>query len=168
MLHWAEKGVFMIGPAKSKWVDATIFSIFLVVGLAVAGNAEDVDAEQTAAILDVLDTQTQAWNRGKLEGFMAGYWSSPDLIFTSGGRVNRGWETTIENYRETYGGGQASMGHLSFDEVEVHSLGSEAAWVLGRWQLEREGEGSGGVFTLVFRQISGRWLIVHDHTSVDE
>lgn len=168
MLHWAEKGVFMIGLTRSKWVNVTILSIFLVIGLAVVGNAEDADPQQTAAILDVLDTQTQAWNRGKLEGFMAGYWSSPELIFTSGGRVNRGWETTLEQYRETYGGGKTSMGRLSFDEIEVHSLGPEAAWVLGRWQLEREGASSGGLFTLIFRQISGRWVIVHDHTSVDE
>ncbi|MGB3562305.1 MAG: nuclear transport factor 2 family protein [Thermoanaerobaculia bacterium] len=146
---------------------ASILIMLSVIGVTVAGGAEE-DPEQVAAIVDVLDTQTQAWNGGKLEGFMAGYWESPDLIFTSGGWVNRGWETTLEKYRETYGGGMASMGQLSFEEVEVHSLGAEAAWVLGRWQLQREGESSGGIFTLVFRKISGRWLIVHDHTSVEE
>ena len=95
MLHWLGKGVFMIGLEGSRWVNTAILSILLVIGLPVVGSTEDADPEQTAAILDVLDTQTQAWNRGKLEGFMAGYWSSPDLIFTSGGRVNRGWETTL-------------------------------------------------------------------------
>jgi len=168
MLHWAGKGVFMIGLTKSRWVNAAILSIFLVIGMAVVGNAEDADPQQTAAVLDVLDTQTQAWNRGELEGFMTGYWSSPELIFTSGGRVSRGWEPTLEKYRETYGGGKTSMGRLSFDEIEVHWLGPEAAWMLGRWQLEREEASSGGIFTLIFRQISGRWVIVHDHTSVDE
>ncbi len=168
MLHRAEKGVFMIGLTRSRWVNAAIVSIFLVIGLAVVGNADDADPQQTAAVLDVLDSQAQAWNRGELEGFMAGYWSSPDLIFTSGGQVSRGWEPTLEKYRETYGSEKASMGRLSFDEIEVHSLGPEAAWVLGRWQLEREGPSSGGILTLIFRQISGRWVIVHDHTSVDE
>jgi beta-aspartyl-peptidase (threonine type) len=158
----------MIELARSKWVKVAILSILLGIGLAVVGNTEDAEPQQRAAILDVLDTQTKAWNRGKLKGFMAGYWSSPDLIFTSGGQVSRGWEPTLEKYRETYGGGKASMGRLGFDEVEVYSLGSEAAWVLGRWQLEGEGDTSGGVFTLIFRQISGRWVIVHDHTSVEE
>ena len=149
-------------------MNVAILSIFLMIGMAVVGNAEDKDSQQTAAVLDVLDTQTQAWNRVELEGFMAGYWSSPDLIFTSGGQVSRGWEPTLEKYRETYGGGKASMGRLSFDEIEVRLLGPETAWVLGRWQLEREGASSGGVFTLIFRQISGRWVIVHDHTSVED
>jgi ketosteroid isomerase-like protein len=31
--------------------------------------------------------------------------------------------------------------------------------------LEADGELRGGVFSLVFRRIDGRWLIVHDHTT---
>ncbi len=158
----------MPGVARSRWANVAGFAVFLTIGLFVGGNARNENPQLTAVILDVLDSQSEAWNRGELEGFMAGYWESPDLIFTSGGRVNRGWETTLEKYRETYGGGQASMGKLAFEEVEVYPLGTKAAWVLGRWQLEREGESSGGVFTLVFRKISGRWTIVHDHTSVEE
>src|SRR5215510_6963098 len=33
----------------------------------------------------VLDAQVTAWNAGKLEEFMVGYWRSPDLTFFSGG-----------------------------------------------------------------------------------
>jgi len=32
----------------------------------------------------VLKTQQEAWNRKDLEGFMAGYWNSPDLTFFFG------------------------------------------------------------------------------------
>lgn len=145
-----------------------VFSMFLVMGAAGVGYAGDAEPGMEAEIIDLLDNQVRDWNRGELEGFMAGYWESDDLVFTSGGRVTRGWATTLGQYRETYGGGKESMGTLSFEEVEVFSLGPEAAWVLGRWQLEREGKSSGGVFTLVLRNISGRWRIVHDHTSVDE
>jgi ketosteroid isomerase-like protein len=41
----------------------------------------------------------------------------------------------------------------------------DAAWVLGRWALDRTGQDLEGVFTLVFRRIRGEWVIVHDHTS---
>jgi uncharacterized protein (TIGR02246 family) len=119
-------------------------------------------------VIEVLDRQAAAWNQGDLEAFMDDYWRSPDLLFTSGGRVQRGWQSTLDRYRATYGSAPETMGRLSFSEVEVRALGHSAAWVLGRWSLEREGRAQGGVFTLVFRRIDGRWLIVHDHTSSSE
>jgi ketosteroid isomerase-like protein len=119
-------------------------------------------------VIEVLERQAVAWNEGDLEAFMDDYWRSPDLVFTSGGRVQRGWQMTLDRYRATYGSAPETMGRLSFSEVEVHPLGGGAAWVLGRWGLERQGRVQGGIFTLVFRRIDGRWLIVHDHTSSSE
>lgn len=142
-------------------------------GAACAISIRDDDGDRSrgfasgsrSAIYQVLDEQAAAWNRGDLDAFMDGYWRSPDLVFTSGARVQRGWRTTLDRYRSSYGDSPASMGHLAFHDVEVHPLSDDAAWVLGRWRLEREGGESGGVFTLVFRRIDGRWRIVHDHTS---
>ncbi len=118
-----------------------------------------------AAIAGVLDTQVEAWNRGDLKAFMEGYWKSSDLVFTSGGRVQRGWQTTLDRYRAAYGERTETMGRLMFTDLEVHELERESAWALGRWRLETDGELRGGVFSLVFRRIDGRWLIVHDHTT---
>ncbi len=116
----------------------------------------------------MLTEQAAAWNRGDLEAFMDGYWRSPDLIFTSGGNVQRGWQTTFDRYLTRYGTSPETMGRLTFSELEIHPLGDGAAWALGRWGLEYDGGASpGGVFSLVFREIDGRWLIVHDHTSSD-
>src|SRR4026208_821293 len=47
----------------------------------------------------VWTTQVEAWNRGDLEGFMAGYWKSPDLVFFSNGTETRGWQPTPDRYR---------------------------------------------------------------------
>lgn len=57
------------------------------------------------------------------------------------------------------------MGTLAFSELEVTVLAPEAALVLGRWHLDRDDRPVGGSFSLVFRRIGNRWLIVHDHTS---
>jgi len=41
-------------------------------------------ADPTAArraIVEVLTTQTAAWNRGDIPGFMQGYWQSDSLVF---------------------------------------------------------------------------------------
>ncbi len=117
-----------------------------------------------AAVRRLLQDQQAAWNRGDLEAFMAGYWESPDLVFSSGGRVQRGWRTVLERYRATYGTG-AELGRLTFSDLEVHPLGGDAAWALGRWELDLAGGRAGGVFTLVLRRLEGGWRIVHDHTS---
>jgi hypothetical protein len=59
------------------------------------------------------------------------------------------------------------MGELTLDDLEITPLGTEAALVLGNWTVRRpeESETTGGNFTLVFRLLDGKWLIVHDHTS---
>lgn len=133
---------------------------------ATGGEAADRAANPRPAIECVLDEQVAAWNRGDLEAFMDGYWRSPDLVFTSGGNVQRGWQTTLDRYRATYGNSTETMGRLAFSDLEVHPLGDGAAWALGRWALDNAGRKIGGVFSLVFREVDGRWVIIHDHTSV--
>lgn len=123
----------------------------------------EVSARQ--AIVDLLTAQAAAWNRGDLEEFMRGYWRSPELVFTSGGRVQRGWDTTLDRYRAAYGDRPETMGRLSFEDLEVHPLDDDGAWVLGRWRLDAADGVRGGVFTLVLRRIDGAWTIVHDHTT---
>lgn len=97
---------------------------------------------------------------------MSGYWKSPNLVFTSGGHIRRGWKKTLEAYRKHYGNDRESMGKLAFSDLEIHRLGPRAAWVLGHWKLSRSSGVSGGVFTLIFRRFNGGWRIVHDHTSL--
>ena len=111
----------------------------------------------------VLDRQASAWNRGDIATFMDAYDRSPQLTFSSSGKVTRGWQPTLDNYYQRYPTREA-MGHLTFSELEVTKLGDAAALVLGRWDLDR-GDPVGGVFTLVFRRAAGRWVIIHDHTS---
>jgi beta-aspartyl-peptidase (threonine type) len=118
-----------------------------------------------AAVRRVLDEQVAAWNRGDLEGFMAGYWPSPELSFYSGSTKTRGWQATLERYRKRYQSGGQEMGRLRFAEIEVDVLGAEHALVRGRWQLERKKDKPGGLFTLLFKRLPEGWRIVHDHTS---
>lgn len=151
---------------------AAVLAVLLVAACASGGEGGSgggTDAADPApAIERVLTEQAAAWNRGDLEAFMDGYWRSPELVFTSGGNVQRGWRTTLERYLASYGTSPETMGRLTFSDLEIHPLGDGAAWALGRWGLEYDGgESPGGIFTLVFQEIDGRWLIVHDHTSSD-
>lgn len=130
--------------------------------------ATDPKDHGSAEIRAVLDAQVTAWNAGKLEEFMTGYWRSPELSFFSGGRKLAGWDATIERYRKTYQAEGKEMGKLEFSELEITPLGERAAVVRGRWKLTlSDGKEPGGLYTLIFRRFKDGWKIVHDHTSSD-
>src|SRR4051812_28178069 len=93
-------------------------------------------ADSSAAITELLTAQSAAWNRGDIDGFMAGYLPSDDLRFASGGTVTRGWRATLEGYKAHYPD-RATMGTLSFTEIEITELAPDAAIAFGRWKLTR-------------------------------
>ena len=131
-------------------------------------QAEALDEEANQASLartlaKILAQQTMDWNRGDIDAFMAAYWKSEKLTFCSGGETQRGWKTTRDRYKARYPDSKA-MGTLKFTELESTPLGTDAALMIGRWQLQRESP-IGGNFSLVWRRIEGQWFIVHDHSS---
>ena len=127
---------------------------------------EEFRAEAEEGIKHMLVSQIEAWNRGNLEGFMQGYWHSPDLTFFSGANVTKGWEPTLERYRQRYQGQGKAMGQLEFQDLNIDLLGRRGAVVTGKWQLTfPDGSKPHGLFTLVVKKMPAGWRIVHDHTS---
>ena len=116
-------------------------------------------------IRSVLDRQVIAWNKGDLEGFMEGYWNSDQLSFYSGATRTSGWQTTLNRYRGRYQSAGSEMGALTFSDLEIEMLSSTSAFVRGNWKLKMTNSEPGGLFTLIFRKLNGKWRIVHDHTS---
>ncbi len=119
------------------------------------------------AVRAVLEAQQAAWNRGDLDGYMAGYAHDDALVFTSGGKVRRGWQETYDKYKAKYGGDRSTMGHLDFEILSVQSLGADGAIVLGRWKLTDTPVAAGGVFSVALARTPAGWRVVHDHTSAD-
>ena len=117
-----------------------------------------------AAVRAVLDAQVDAWNRGDIEGYMAGYWRSEQTVFVSGDSLTRGWQTVLARYKKNYGS-REKMGTLTFADLEITPLGSDAAIAVGSWHLQRAQDEPHGRFTLIFRKTRQGWRIVHDHTS---
>jgi len=119
------------------------------------------------AIAQVLTTQTAAWNKGDIPGFMAGYWHSDSLVFIGKKGLTYGWQPTLDNYRKGYPDA-AQMGQLDFSSLHINLLSADVAQVVGRWHLARPGAAAGdlqGHFLLIFRRIGGQWVIVADHSS---
>jgi ketosteroid isomerase-like protein len=120
--------------------------------------------DSSGEIRAVMSAQVAAWNRGDIDGFMDGYARSSETEFVSGDKITRGWRTVRDNYRKKYDS-REKMGTLKFSEIKITPLSSDAAIVLGRWQLARKKDKPHGTFTLLFRHTRAGWRIVHDHTS---
>jgi uncharacterized protein (TIGR02246 family) len=122
--------------------------------------------DPAAEVRVVWTAQVDAWNRGDLDAFMAGYWKSPDLVFFSNKTETRGWEQTLERYRASYKAEGRQMGTLDFPQLEFKVLGPEAVLARGRWRLKMpDGKESSGMTSVTFQKRPEGWRIVHDHSS---
>ena len=115
-------------------------------------------------IREILEKQTNAWNRGDIEEFMKGYWENDSLMFIGKSGVTYGWSNTLKNYKKNYPD-TVAMGKLAFTLIEVKKLSKEYYHVTGKWFLKRSIGDIGGHYTLLFRKINGRWVIISDHSS---
>ena len=112
----------------------------------------------------VLEAQAEAWNRGDLRGYMAGYAQYDDTTFVSGDSVTRGWQTVFDRYAKKYDT-PAKMGKLTFSDLGFRQFGPDDMVVTGAWELVRQSDKPHGRFTLLFHRFSVGWRIVYDHSS---
>ena len=144
-------------------VTAALFSS-LEGALQAATGITQRSSKDVAEIRAVMSAQVTAWNRGDVDGFMNGYARSGATEFISGDKLTRGWQTVRDRYKKKYDS-REKMGTLTFSELKITRLSGDAALVIGRWRLARQGDKPHGRFTLLFRRTLDGWRIVHDHTS---
>ena len=137
--------------------------ICLAACLVLAFNNSVSQTRDEEAIRKVLEIQQVAWNSGSVEDFMKSYWVSDSLMFI-GKSVTYGWRQTLDNYKKRYPD-TASMGKLAFRLLEFKQLSKTYYFVVGKWDLQRSIGNVGGYFTLLFKKIEDRWVIIVDHTS---
>jgi beta-aspartyl-peptidase (threonine type) len=134
-----------------------VASFFLVL----ASAAAQTDKQ---AIRSVLDDQVKAWNEGKIEEFMKGYWNSDETSFVSGGTITKGYAEVLARYKKGYDS-REKMGILTFDDVQIRLMSPSSAVTTGIFRLQRANDKPWGRFTLIFEKKPEGWRIVYDHTS---
>ncbi len=127
-------------------------------------SAVPAQSKDELIIRVALEEQRQDWNTGDINRFMGAYWQSDSLMFIGKSGVTYGWQNTLNNYKKGYPD-TAAMGKLRFDILEVKKLSVMYFFVVGKWHLTRSIGDIGGHFTLLFKKIKNKWVIVADHSS---
>lgn len=138
----------------------------LVIGLILLFLSHQSSAQSKDGMLirSAMQEQLAAWNSGDIERYMETYWKSDSLMFVGKSGVTYGWQNTLRNYKRGYPD-TASMGKLDFQIIQIKRLSRLYFSVTGKWHLARTKGDLSGHFTLLFRKIAGRWVIVSDHSS---
>ena len=136
-----------------------LFSVIIL-----GSNTVSAQTKDAMAIRNAMNEQLAAWNAGDINKFMGTYWSDDSLMFIGKSGVTYGWQKTLENYKKGYPD-TAAMGKLDFTILQVKRLSDIYFFVVGKWHLARSIGDVGGAFTLLFRKVKGKWVIVADHSS---
>ncbi|MEO6730353.1 MAG: DUF4440 domain-containing protein [Ferruginibacter sp.] len=115
-------------------------------------------------VRNALGEQLKEWNNGNIDAFMNTYWQSDSLMFIGKTGITYGWRNTKDNYKKSYPD-TAAMGKLAFELMEIKRLSVIYFFVVGKWHLTRSIGDVSGAFTLLFRKIKNKWVIVIDHSS---
>ena len=123
------------------------------------GTADHADAR--AQIKAMLNQAAADWTANDLDGFMQSYADSPDLRFAHPKGITLGYDTVKERYARSI-----EKSDLTFSDLDVAVLAPDAAVAFGRFHNHgKDGSYATGLFTLLVRQIDGKWKVVHDHSS---
>ena len=135
------------------------FSFLVCISITALAQSKD-----EMAIKKAIDEQVAAWNAGDVERFMDTYWKSDSLMFIGKSGVTYGWQNTLNNYKKNYPDA-AAMGKLDLTLIDTKRLSVLYFSVVGKWHLTRTIGDVGGHFTLLFKKVKNKWVIVSDHSS---
>lgn len=111
----------------------------------------------------LMKEQENDWNNFNIDGFMKHYWNNDSLKFIGSKGITYGWKQTLANYRKNYSD-KEKMGKLFFTNHLIEVIDNNNAIVCGNWIIKRKDSEIGGNYTLLWKKVNGKWVIVVDHT----
>ena len=138
-----------------------LLSIALLAGAATAAEPADASAESGRR---ALVAQTEAWNKGDLEGALEGYCPKVDITWVNAKGVTHGYDAFAKSMREDFAGGTAAMGVLTNTVIDSRGLGGGQSLIVVKWDITRDGTRlMGGISTQLWAKCQGRTRIVFEH-----
>jgi hypothetical protein len=134
------------------------------------------DAQQ---VYEVLLKMLDRWNAHDIEGHMAVYWKSPELLVVVDSEDFNGWQQLHDSYVNGYPDRNA-MGFIEPTRIQVKLLKPDLALALTWWSVSfpsskqkvgRRYQWAGrqlGNTTTILQKFADGWKIVASHTSTAE
>ena len=169
MKHWKDLVIHLRTIKKINMKKLLLFLFIPLVSFSQV-SYDDIMSINSISLTDSLDImkvmkfQENAWNSGDINSFMQGYIKSDELVFSGKSGPVYGWNETRNRYLKNYPDTQ-TMGQLKFTVNKIRSVSSDFAFLIGEYYLTRSTEDSYGHFTLLWKKINNKWLIISDHTS---
>lgn len=138
-----------------------IFVVIIIILFSINASAQTTDEQM---IKDAMTEQLNAWNAGDIDKYMETYWHNDSLMFIGKNGPTYGFDKTKANYKKGYPDTTA-MGKLDFEIINMKRLSVMYYSVVGKWHLKRSIGDVGGAFTLLFKKIKKKWVIIQDHSS---
>ncbi|MCF0049652.1 DUF4440 domain-containing protein [Dyadobacter chenwenxiniae] len=139
--------------------------LFTLILITISLFAKAQSPKDKETIYATMDRQMADWNRGDIDSFMNGYWESDSLMFVGKAGITYGYKATHEGYLKRYPD-RATMGTLKFTYLNLTFPGKDVAFLVGKFHLTRPEKGDlEGHYTLLWKKINGKWVVICDHTS---
>jgi hypothetical protein len=118
----------------------------------------------SSEILSIIQEQQHQWNMGSIDGFMKGYWDSPELKFITKNGIKKGYKEVSESYKSHYKS-KMEMGQLNFSDIEISPLDDSKNIynATGKWEIMGDIPLK-GYFSLIVKRIDDTWKVTIDHT----
>jgi uncharacterized protein (TIGR02246 family) len=150
-----------------------LFSLLLVLCLSVAPSAMAASAEDE--VLQVMTNWVKAFNTNDYELMSSLWWHSPKTShfgpFKSGALLTEGWDVKAEGWKSIFKQPIGTYAN-SLHHPQVMMLGDNVAIITGynvaitNPPAVKEQTTALVRMTFVAQKIGGKWLLVHEHSSV--
>ena len=130
-------------------------------------SAPTGDPSDYQQIYSLLVTMADRWNAHDIDGYLAPYWKSPDLLVVVEGEQLKGWADVNSVYHRGYPN-KDEMGRLFPDRIQIQMVSADVAVALDWWTVGQKVGKVLGTSTMVLRKINGTWVIVVMHSSFVE
>jgi uncharacterized protein (TIGR02246 family) len=134
--------------------------------LATAPSGTSSDGQQ---VYNVLLKMLDRWNAHDIEGHLAVYWNSPELLVVVDSEQFNGWQQLHDSYINGYPD-RNSMGYINPARIQVKLLKPDVALALTWWSITfpNSKQKVVGNTTMNLQKFDDGWKIVAAHSSTAE
>jgi uncharacterized protein (TIGR02246 family) len=146
-----------------------VASLFALLSLLVALSAPAQTADNlTTEVQKFVGLFVEANNKADAKAVMDMYSRKPGIISVDDGKLTQGWDAIRSETNEIVG--HQGRYKISLGTIDVTPLGPAYALAVAPYTMSLVTEDGAtfqirGAMTLVLEKSSGRWQIIHDHTS---